>query len=175
MNRRERRIYEREERKKVKKIIDWSKVRNHLKFIGLFILFLYLFLTGFSYFVVTDHNNIRKIVSKNVAITEGKVYDTPRKGPDSYEFFIKRKRYEGYFFNSQKRSKGDFACVAYSYKDPNYNLSCNERELETIEKDVIMNNIEGFGYIIIIYIVYIFFIFLFKPKEILRDITSRTK
>lgn len=174
MNRRERRLFEREKLKKGNRKIDWKKISKQFKQLLLisFVFFVIIFL--FSYYIVDNQNNIRKSVSQNRISSNAKVVSISSKSHSAdYEFDVNGLKYTGSTFNSFNGEIGNEICIEYSSKDPNFNLYCNEKEIQSIEKDVIQFSFKMFGIMIIGIIAILFFQLMIGNKKLMTEVTSR--
>ena len=150
MNRRERRLYERENLKNSNRKFDWKKISKQFKQLLLICFVFFVIIFSFSYYVVNNHNDIRKYVSQNPISTIAKVVSISGKSRSAdYKFDVNGVKYTGSTFNSFNGEIGNEICIEYSSKDPNFNLYCNEKEMQSIEKDVIQFSFKMFGIMII--------------------------
>ncbi len=175
LNRQERRAYEREQSKKPRRKIDWNKVKKSFKTILLVGFSFALLIFCFSYYVITDQNNIRTSVAKEPQTTIAKVTFISGKGVRSaeYEYIINGRKYENSTFHSFNGNVGDEICIEYSIKEPNVSVYCNEKEIQSVKDDVILFSIKMLGFIILASIVLILLQLLIGDKKLMAEITSR--
>ena len=175
MNRRERKSYEKEQVKKVKRKIDWRKVYKSFRTL-LSVGFVFaLLIFCFSYYVTDKHNKIRKEVSENSKTTFAKIiYVGSRKVYlADYEYFINEKRYENSTFHSFKGNIGDEIRVEYSSKNPTLSIYCDEKEVESIQENVVIFSVKMFGVAVLGSIILILFELMIGNKRLMLEITSR--
>ena len=175
MNRRERKIYEKEQVKKVKRKIDWRKVYKSFRTL-LSVGFVFaLLIFCFSYYVTDKHNKIRKEVSENSKTTFAKIiYITPRKMLSAkYEYLVNGRRYENSTFHSFKGNIGDEIRVEYSSINPTLSIYCDEKEIESIQENVVVFSVKFFGAIVLGAIVLILFELVIGNKRLMLELTSR--
>lgn len=175
MNRQERRKYEREQSKKPGRKIDWIKVKKSFKTILLISFSFAVLIFCFSYYVITDQNNIRTSVAKEPQTTIAKVTFISGKGVRSaeYEYIINGRKYENSTFHSFNGNVGDEICIEYSIKEPNISLYCNEKEIQSVKKDVILFSIKMLGFMLLVSIVLILLQILIGDKKLMAEITRR--
>ncbi|MCZ8331295.1 MAG: hypothetical protein O9282_08285 [Flavobacterium sp.] len=174
MNRRERRLYERENLKNSNRKFDWKKISKQFKQLLLICFVFFVIIFSFSYYVVNNHNDIRKYVSQNPISTIAKVVSISGKSRSAdYKFDVNGVKYTGSTFNSFNGEIGNEICIEYSSKDPNFNLYCNEKEMQSIEKDVIQFSFKMFGIMIIGIIGILLFQLMIGNKKLMTEITSR--
>jgi hypothetical protein len=173
LNRRERRLYEKEQKKKLNRKIDWNKISKLFKQMLLICLVAFIIIILFTFYVVNDQNNIRKTISSNPKSTYAKVLSISGKGHSGYyEFIVNGKKFEGSTFNSYKGEVGDEICIEYSSNDPNINLYCSELEIQEIKKDVFQNSFEILGYMIIAILGVILFQLIIGNKKLISEMTT---
>ncbi len=174
MNRRERRLYEREQKKKINRKIDWNKISKLFKQMLLICFVFFIVIISFSFYVVNKQNNIRKIVSSNPKSTYAKVVSISGKTVYSanYEFEVNGEIIEGSTFNSYKGEVGDEICVEYSESDPTINLYCNEKAIQEIKKDVVLYSFEILGYLIVCIFGMILFQLILGNKKLISELTT---
>lgn len=175
MNRKERRIYEREQAKKIKRKIDWKKVSKSFKELLLIGLSFAIIIFSFSYYVVNNQNNIRKSVSEKPQTTTAKVTYISGKGVRSadHEYFINGKKYENSTFHSFNGNIDDEICIEYSSINPNFSVYCNEKEIESISENVVLFSMKMFGFIIIGSIALILFHLIIGNKKLMVELTNK--
>jgi len=174
LNRKERRIYEREQAKKTKRKIDWKKVsKSFIELITIGFAFA-IIIFCFTYYVVTNQNNIRKSVAEKPQTNSAKVTDISGKVRSaSYEYIVNGKKYENSTFHSFEGNIGDEICIEYSSINPNDSIYCNEQEAETVKDDVFIFSIKIFGIMILFSITLIFIQLLIGNKKFMSELTSR--
>lgn len=175
MNRKERRIYEREQAKKIKRKIDWKKVSKSFKELLLIGFGFATIIFLFTYYVVNNQNNIRKSVSEKPQSTTAKVTYIAGKGVHSanYEYIINGKKYENSTFNSFKGNVGNEICIEYSSINPSFSIYCDEKEIESVKEDVVFFTIKMFGIIILGSLTLILFQLISGNKKLMVEITTR--
>jgi hypothetical protein len=175
LNRRERRLYEKEQKKKVYRKIDWNKISKLFKQMVLICFVTFIIIISFTFYVINDQNNIRKTVSSNPKSTYAKVLSISGKTVYSayYEFIVNGKKFEGSTFNSYKGEVGDEICIEYSSNDPNINLYCSEKEIQEIKKDVVQNSFEILGFMIVGIFGIILFQLIIGNKKLASEITTK--
>jgi capsule polysaccharide export protein KpsE/RkpR len=175
LNRRERRLYEKEQKKKVNRKIDWNKISKLFKQMLLICFATFLIIISFSYYVINNQNNIRKTVASSPKSTYAKVLSISGKGVHSayYEFVVDGNKIEGSTFNSYKGEVGDEICIEYSSNDPSINLYCNEKEFQEIKKDVFQNSFEILGFMIIAILGVILFQLIIGNKKLTSEMTTK--
>ena len=174
MNRRERRLFEREKLKKGNRKIDWKKISKQFKQLLLICFVFFVIIFSFSYYVIDNQNNIRKSVFQNPISTIAKVVSISGKFHSAdYEFDVNGIKYQGSTFTSFNGNVGDEICIEYSLKDPNFNLYCNEKKMQSVEKDVIQFSFKIFGIMIIGIIGVLLFLLMIGDKKLMTEVTSR--
>jgi hypothetical protein len=175
LNRKERRIYEREQAKKIKQKIDWKKVsKSFIELLKIGFAFA-IIIFCITYYVVTNQNNIRKSVAEKPQTNSAKVTDISGRGVRSatYEYIVNGKKYENSTFQSYEGNIGDEICIEYSSINLNDSIYCNEKEAETVKDDVFIFSIKIFGIIILFSITLIFIQLLIGNKKLMGELTSR--
>ncbi len=175
MNRKQRRVSEREQAKRVKRKIDWKKVSKLFKELVLVALIFAIIIALISYHVVNKHNNIRQSISEKSQITTAKVTHIKRKGAHlaDYEYFINGEKYKNSIFHSFYGNIGDEICIEYSAVNPNYSIYCNEKENESIKENVVLFSVKMFGVMILCSIVLILFRLIIGNRKLMLEITSK--
>jgi hypothetical protein len=175
LNRKERRLYEREQSKKIKRKIDWEKVAKLFKQLLLISFIFAIFIFCFSYYVVNNHNNLRKSVSENPKATNAKViYISSRKlYTANYQYFINGKKYENSTFDKFSGNVGDEICIEYSSINPDFSIYCNEKEIESVKENVVYFTFKLFGIMFLGSIALIIFRLIIGNRKLMVEITTR--
>lgn len=175
MNRKERRLYEREQSKKIKRKIDWKKVSKSFKELLLIGFGFAIFIFCASYYVVNNQNNKRKLVSEKPQTTTAKVTSISGRSVFSanYEYFVNGRKYENSTFHSYKGNVGNEICIEYSSINPSISIYCNEKEIESLKENVFLFSIKMFGIILLGSFALIIFQLLIGNKKLITEITSR--
>jgi hypothetical protein len=175
LNRKERRLYEREQSKKPQRKLDWSKVKKSFRTLLLIGFSCAVLIFCFSYYVITKQNNIRTSVAKNPETTTAKVTFISGKGVRyaEYEYIISGKKHENSTFHSHNGNVGDEICIEYSIVEPYVSVFCNEKEIQSLKVEVILFTIKMFGIIILGSIVLILAQIIIGDKKLMVEITSR--
>jgi hypothetical protein len=175
MNRRERRRYEKEQKKKGIRKLDWNKLFK--VFWGLFLIMimpLILLITSFSYYDVTKKNNLRNIIAEAPRSTYATVLSIrSRSYTAEYEFTARGIKYKDRTHKTFKGKIGDEICIEYYSKDPKYNMECSEKEIQSIKEDVVISSLKMLVFMVIVQIVTFFYFIVTGNKKFMADVTTK--
>ena len=175
MNRRERRRYEKEQKKKGIRKLDWNKLFK--VFWGLFLIMiipLILLITSFSYYDVTKKNNLRNIIAEAPRSTYATVLSIRSKSHTAeYEFTARGIKYKDSTHKTFKGKIGDDICIEYYSKDPKYNMECSEKEIQSIKEGVVIPSLKMLVFMVVVQIVTFFYLIVTGNKKFMADVTTK--
>ena len=158
--------------------LDWVKVRKASSQILLFSIIFFMMILIFSYFNITSNNNLRNTIAGNSKISTARIikisYVKRSRNVAYYEFVVDNKKVSGKTLSIYDGKVGDEICVEYLDSNPDKNIYCHEKELETIYEDCILVSLKYLGIMLAIVPIYILGSIIFGNKKLLAEVTSRT-
>lgn len=174
MNRKARREQSRQ-KPKIKRRLDWNKiVKEFIKILKIILVFI-LILSGILFYITNTNNNLRRKVSQNSESISGTVISIQGgKFPSAnYEFVVNNKKYSGSTLKSVKKEMNQNICIEYYKEDPNFNLPCNDTEIENIFEKAFLLPLKVFLIMLLFTFGAILWKILSRDKKVLTEITSR--
>jgi hypothetical protein len=175
MNRRERRRYEKEQKKKGIRKLDWNKLFKVFWGSFLFIIMpLILFITSLTYCDVNKKNNLRNLIAEAPRSTYATVLSIRSKSHAAeYEFTARGIKYKDSTHKTFKGKIGDEICIEYYSKDPKYNMECSEKEIQSIKEGVVISSLKMLVFMVIVQIVTFFYLIVTGNKKFMADVTTK--
>ena len=132
----------------------------------------------YSYFTITSNNNLRNTIATNPKNAIAKITSIHyRRGMGHtayYEFILDNKKVFSQTLNRYDGKVGDEICVKYLASNPNKNIYCHEKELESLYSDGFLESLKFLGMMIAVLPIYILGSIAFGNKKLLAEVTSRT-
>jgi hypothetical protein len=175
MNRQERRRYEKEQKKKGIRKLDWNKIFKIFGGLFLFMIMpLFLLITSLSYYHVNKKNNLRNIIAEAPRSTYARVLSIKSKSHTAeYEFTARGIKYKDSTHKTFKGKIGDDICIEYYFKDPKFNIECSEKEIQSVKDDVVIESLKMLVFMVVVQIATFFYFIVTGNKKFMADVTTK--